>query len=313
MSHYDLGALTLPAAPRSSSGPGSRVPHAPRQPAPPMPPRLPARPSKQAPAQAQGRAIAAKARENQLRKQAQSLAARASVDQRTAKSKQAEIERLRKCVIDCAKAYSRAKMARAAFAAKPIPPMPAARFAREVELRKLDAAMAAALAALNAARVALEKAVREATAVAESPAQQALPIVQRELEQAKRDTQTETRAAVEAGAPPAALPPSPTPTEQRTDTQVSEVARDAPVVAEQAFDAAEGAANAGDKAVADAGAPTVEAPAAGESSPPPAVIEDAAKKAQDAVNAAVGAKEGSVLPLLAAVGIGAFLFMRKKS
>jgi hypothetical protein len=276
-----------------------------------MPPRLPARPSRQAPAQAQGRAVAAKARENQLRAQAQSLAARASVDQKTAKSKQIEIERLRKCVIDCAKAYARAKMVRDAFAAKPISAVPAMRFSREVELRKLDTAMAAALAALNAARVALEKAVREATAVAESPAQQMLPVVQRELEQAKQDTQTETRAAVEAGAPPATLPPPPTPAEQRTDTQVSEVAKDAPAVAEQAFDAAEGAANAGDKAAADVGAPPVAPPAAGESSPPPAVIEDAAKKAQDAVNEAVGAKEGSILPILAVAGIVGYLFLRK--
>jgi len=278
-----------------------------------MPPRLPPRMQKQGPVMAQSRAFEAKKRENQLRKQAQDLAVRASHDQKVAKAKQLEIERLRKCVIDCAKAYARAKEAHVALFRKPTPTNPALVAARAVELQRLMAAMSVALAALSAARAALEKAVREATAIAESPAQQDLPVVQKELEQAKQDTQTETRAAVEAGAPPAALPPPPTTAEQASDTQTSGTAREAEVVAEQTTNAAESAASSGDAAAADAGAPPVAPPAAGESSPPPAVIEDAAKKAQDAVNAAVGAKPGSVLPMLAVAGvIGAFLIMRKK-
>ena len=309
MSHYDLGALP-PRAPSRPQEP--RVPHPPRRPAPPMPPRLPPRMQKQGPVMAQSRAFEAKKRENQLRKQAQDLAARARQDQKVAKAKQLEIERLRKCVIDCAKAYARAKEAHVACIRRPTPALPALIAARAVELQRLTAAMNAALAAMNAARAALEKAVRDATVVAESPAQQDLPVVQKELEQAVKDTVTETRAAVEAGAPPAALPPPPTPAEQASDTQTSGTAREAEVVAEQTTTAAESAASSGDAAAVDAGAPPVAPPASGESSPPPAVIEDAAKKAQETVNQAVGAKPGSVLPLLAVAGVAALLIMRRK-
>jgi uncharacterized membrane protein YebE (DUF533 family) len=58
-------------------------------------------------------------------------------------------------------------------------------------------------------------------------------------------------------------------------------------------------------------APTTNADA----SAPPAVLEEAAKQAQDAVNEAVGAKPGSALPMIAAVGVAGLiayaLFARK--
>jgi colicin import membrane protein len=278
-----------------------------------MPVRLPPRPAKQTPASAQARAIEAKKREDHLRKQTQGLAARAIADQQRARAKQSEIERLKKCVVDCAQAYARAKTALVAY--KPLPAVASAkaRSIHDTKRRQLAAAVAAALAALQAARTALRKAMGEAVAAAESPAQQTLPIVQKELEQAKQDTVTETKAAVEAGVPPAALPPPSTPLEKATDATSSEVSKEAIAVVEKTTQVAENADSSDADAALDAGAPPAPSSDLDEASPPTAVIEDAAKQAQDAVNEAVGAKQGSVLPILAAVGIAAaLLFMRKK-
>jgi hypothetical protein len=274
-----------------------------------MPAPLPPRPAVQTPAQAQGRAVAAKQREDQLRQQAVVIADRAKVDQAVAKGKQSEIDRLKKAVEKCADAYKRAKEAFIRFRSLPVP-QGVNRAVHEQQGRKIAEAQSAALNALNAARAALDKAMREAAAVAGSPAQQALPVVQKALEAAKQDTQREAAVAVQVGVPKAALPPAPTPAQVQVDVKVAEVAKDAPAVTEKTVAVADAAANAGSKAVVAADAPP---PPPATEAPPPAVVEDAAKAAEAAVDGAVGPKSGfPLVPALAIAGI-AFLIMRKRT
>lgn len=246
-----------------------------------MPTKLSPRPSRQTPAQAQARVRAAKERENHIRRQAQGVAGHAKEDQKKARLKQAEIERLRKVVRDCAAAVSRAKAALIQFL-KTRPASLAGQLAHDAKKRQLEAAVQTALVALQAARAALEAAMRDAAAIAESPAQQIVADVNTELQKAKQDTQEEVKAAIEAGVPASSLPPPTTPAEQNTDTQVSEVAKDAAPVADQTISAAEDAGAESDKAAAEADAP----PGA--------------------------ASTKNVLPILAVVGVVGLLLLRKK-
>ena len=340
MSHYDYLGATLPFSAARPVAPtpvstGPSVPRTPRQPAPSMPAKLPTRLPSQTPAQAQNQAktrvVAAKMRENAIRDQAKDLAVRAKVDQNDAKKARGEVERLSEAVAKCADAYTRAKDAHeeaVKHAQTPRARMTAAlRTENEAKVRAAQLLMEQTKRAYDAARTALARVIAESAQLATSPAQQALPVVQKALEEAKRDTVNETKVAIDVGVPPVQLPPPPPPAEKVADQIVAEVAKDATVVADQTVAAAEGAAKQAENSANNAGVPqvppAVDAPPPAGSAPttnadasaPPAVLEEAAKQAQDAVNEAVGAKQGSVLPILAAVGIGigaVFLFTRKK-
>ena len=340
MSHYDYLGATLPFSAARPVAPtpvstGPSVPRTPRQPAPSLPARLPTRLPSQTPAQAQNQAktrvVAAKMRENAIRDQAKDLAVRAKVDQNDAKKARGEVERLSEAVAKCADAYTRAKDAHEAavkHAQTPRARMTAAlRTENEAKVRAAQLLMEQMRRVYDALRTALARAIALAAQLATSPAQQALPVVQKALEEAKRDTVNETKVAIDVGVPPVQLPPPPPPAEKVADQIVAEVAKDATVVADQTVAAAEGAAKQAENSANNAGVPqvppAVDAPPPAGSAPttnadasaPPAVLEEAAKQAQDAVNEAVGAKQGSVLPILAAVGIGigaVFLFTRKK-
>jgi len=340
MSHYDYLGITSPFAAERPVAPtpastGPRVPRTPRQPAPSMPAKLPTRLPSQTPAQAQNQAktrvVSAKMRENAIRDKAKDLAVRAKVDQDDAKKARSEVERLSKAVEQAARSYKLAKdalMADMQHAQTPRARMTAAlRAENEAKVRAAQAIMEQMKRAYDALRTALARAIALAAQLATSPAQQALPVVQRALEEAKQDTVDETKVAIDVGVPPAQLPPPPPPAEKVADQIVAEVARDAPVVAAETVAVAEGSAKQAETAANDAGVPqvppAVDAPPPAGSAPttdadasaPPAVLEEAAKQAQDAVNEAVGAKPGSALPMIAAVGVAGLvayaLFSRK--
>lgn len=326
MSHYDYLGATLPfsaarpVAPTPAST-GPSVPRTPRQPAPSMPAKLPTRLPSQTPAQAQNQAktrvVAAKMRENAIRDQAKDLAVRAKVDQDDAKKARSMVERLSEKVEVAAQRYKLAKDALAAAVQHAQTPRArmteALRAENGAKVRAAQAVMQQTRRAYDALRVALAHYVALAAQRATSPAQQALPVVQQALEEAKQDTVNETQVAVDVGVPPVQLPPPPPPAEKVADQIVAEVAKDATVVADQTVAAAEGAAKQAENSANNAGVPQV--PPAVDASAPPAVLEEAAKQAQDAVNEAVGAKPGSALPMIAAVGAAALvayvLFSRK--
>ena len=340
MSHYDYLGATLPFSAARPVAPtpvstGPSVPRTPRQPAPSMPAKLPTRLPSQTPAQAQNQAktrvVAAKMRENAIRDQAKDLAVRAKVDQNDAKKARGEVERLSEAVAKCADAYKRAKDAHeeaVKHAQTPRARMTAAlRTENEAKVRAAQLLMEQTKRAYDAARTALARVIAESAQLATSPAQQALPVVQKALEEAKQDTVNETKVAIDVGVPPVQLPPPPPPAEKVADQIVAEVAKDATVVADQTVAAAEGAAKQAENSANNAGVPqvppAVDAPPPAGSAPttnadasaPPAVLEEAAKQAQDAVNEAVGAPPGSALPMIAAVGavalIAYVLFGRK--
>jgi hypothetical protein len=288
-----------------------------------LPTRLPSQTQAQAQNQAKTRVVAAKMRENAIRDQAKDLAVRAKVDQNDAKKARGEVERLSEAVAKCADAYTRAKDAHeeaVKHAQTPRARMTAAlRTENEAKVRAAQLLMEQTKRAYDAARTALARVIAESAQLATSPAQQALPPVWRALEEAKRDTVNETKVAIDVGVPPVQLPPPPPPAEKVADQIVAEVAKDATVVADQTVAAAEGAAKQAENSANNAGVPqvppAVDAPPPAGSAPttnadasaPPAVLEEAAKQAQDAVNEAVGAKPGSALPMIAAVGAVALI------
>jgi hypothetical protein len=300
-----------------------------------MPAKLPTRLPSQTPAQAQNQAktrvVAAKMRENAIRNQVRGIAVRAKVDQDDAKKARGEVERLSKAVEQAAQSYKLSKdslIAAMQHAQTPRARITAAlRSENEAKVRAAQAIMEQMRRVYDALRTALARAIALAAQLATSPAQQALPPVWRALEEAKQDTVEETKVAVDVGVPPVQLPPPPPPAEKVADQIVAEVAKDATVVADQTVAAAEGAAKQAENSANNAGVPqvppAVDAPPPAGSAPttnadasaPPAVLEEAAKQAQDAVNEAVGAKPGSALPMIAAVGAAALiayvLFSRK--
>jgi hypothetical protein len=328
MSHYDYLGITSPFSAARPVAPtpvstGPSVPRTPRQPAPSLPAKLPTRLPSQTQAQAQNQAktrvVAAKMRENAIRSQAQGLATRAKADQDAAKQSRGEVEKLTKVVTQCGDAYKRAKDAHDAavkHAQTPRQRITAALIAENAaKVRAAQLLMEQTKRAYDAARTALARAIAASAQLATSPAQQTLPVVQKALEEAKQDTVEETKVAIDVGVPPVQLPPPPPPAEKVADQIVAEVAKDAPVVAAETVAVAEGSAKQAETAANDAGVPqvppAVDAPPPAGSAPttdadasaPPAVLEEAAKQAQDAVNEAVGAPPGSALPMIAAVGV----------
>lgn len=370
-----------PRAPTLQARPPAPTPMAPRVPAPPratpaLPPKLPPRPARPTPMQAAARAASAKARENDLRRQAAEAARAARVAQEIARRRQDEIPRLKKCVTLCAIQYQSAKKHLAAVRAErapsaldlvkmiakdyrekaekardaaaaatrrgdllrasqeaqraaqalanatrtiPFPQDMAAKMAEwqkghDMRLLKAQTALQRAKQACVAARASLERAMRVAVEAAQAPAQQMLPIIVAELKVAKAETAAETQAAADAGVPPAQLPPTtPPPAEVAADAQTETVAKEAEVVAEQTTAVAESSAKEADAAAVDAGvaAPGEPPPAPATTDVPPAALEQAAKDAADVVNEAVGAKPGSILPVLAIAGVVGYFFFRK--